>query len=156
MQLDLYAIILTIHSIVRWVILLTGLFAIIRAITGLSFRRSFMAMDNRAGMLFTSALDLQLLLGIILYFFLSPITRPILSNFGGAMSSPQARFFGVEHVAVMLLAIIVAHVTRVLAKRAPKAAQKHQRILIGFVITFVLIALAIPWPFMAGYGRPLL
>ncbi len=34
-----YQVILTIHSIIRWLILLFGLFAIIRAVTGMNFRR---------------------------------------------------------------------------------------------------------------------
>lgn len=152
---SLYPIFLSIHSILRWVVILTALFAIIRAITGLSFRRGFMQADNRAGLWFTIAMDLQLLVGIILYFFLSPTTRLALQNFGGAMSNPQARFFAVEHTLAMVLAVVAAHVARSLSRKAESARQKHRRALIGFGIALVLVLAAIPWPFLS-FGRPLL
>lgn len=151
----MYTVVLIIHSILRWVVILTALFALIRALTGLSFKRGWMEMDNRAGLFFTSAMDLQLLVGLILYFFLSPTTTLALQNFGGAMSNPQARFFAVEHVAGMFIAVVIAHIGRSLSRKAPTAAQKHRRALIWFAVSLLVLLAAIPWPFLA-YGRPLL
>jgi hypothetical protein len=136
------------------VVILTALFALIRALTGLSFKRGWMEMDNRAGLFYNSAMDLQLLVGLILYFFLSPTTTLALQNFGAAMSNPQARFFGMEHVAGMFIAVVLAHIGRSLSRKAPTAAQKHRRALIWFAISLVVLLAAIPWPFLA-YGRPL-
>lgn len=141
----LYTIFRVSHNILRWVVLLTALFAIIRAITGLSFRRTFMKEDDRAGLWFTIAMDLQLLIGIVLYFFLSPITTLALQNFGGAMSDPGQRFFAVEHTSMMLLAVIIAHVGRSLSRKAPTPAQKHRRALIFYAIALVIVIAAIPW-----------
>lgn len=152
----LYPIFRIIHSILRWVVLLTALFAIIRSITGLSFRRSFMEADGRAGLWFTISMDLQLLVGIILYFFLSPTTTMALQNFGAAMSVGASRFFAVEHVLLMVLATVAAHVGRAQGKKkALAAAQRHRRSLIWYVLALVLVLAAIPWPFFS-YGRPLL
>lgn len=150
-----YAIVLFLHSITRWLVVIFGLFAIIRALTGISFKRGWMSMDNRAGLLFTSFMDLQLLLGIILYLFLSPLTTIALRNFAGAMRDPGLRFFAVEHAFLMLIALVAAHVGRSLAKRAPTVIQKHRRTAIWFSVSLLLVLAAIPWPFLAGYGRPL-
>lgn len=151
----LYNVVLEIHSIVRWVVILTALFALIRAITGLSFKRGYMGMDNRAGLWFTTAMDIQLLVGVILYFFLSPTTLLALQNFSSVMSTSSGRFFSLEHVLMMVIAVIVAHVGRAMVRRAPTAAQKHHRTLIWFGLSLLIVLAAIPWPFLS-YGRPLL
>jgi len=149
----MYPVVLTIHSILRWLVVLSAVFAIIRAITGLSFKRGWMAMDNRAGQWFTILMDLQLLLGIILYFFLSPITTAALQDFGSAMGNPATRFFAVEHIALMVLAVAVAHIGRSLSRKAPTPQQKHRRALIWFSLSLLLVLAAVPWPFLS-YGRP--
>lgn len=112
-------------------------------------------MDNRAGVWFVSAMDLQVLIGIILYLFLSPTTRLIMQNFSGAMSNGQARYFGVEHVILMIVALMVAHMGRVFVRRAPTAILKHRRTLFWFVLAILIVLAAVPWPFLM-YGRPLI
>jgi uncharacterized membrane protein YozB (DUF420 family) len=151
----LYPIFRILHSVLRWVVILTALFAIIRATTGLSFRRGYMQTDDRAGLWFTISMDLQLLIGLILYFFLSPTTRIAMQDFGTAMGNSAMRFFAVEHLALMVVALIVAHVGRSLIRKAPAAQQKHRRALIWYGLAVVLVLAAIPWPFFS-YGRPLL
>lgn len=150
----LYPVFNTLHSILRWLVVLAALFAIIRAITGISFKRGWMQMDNRAGLLYTIFLDLQVLIGIILYFFLSPTTTIALQNFGAAMGNAATRFFAVEHVVGMLLGVIVAHIGRTLVRRAPTDAQKHRRSIIWTAVSLIIVLASIPWPFMS-YGRPL-
>lgn len=152
----LYPIFRVIHSVLRWVVLLTALFAIIRSITGLSFRRGFMQADDRAGLWFTISMDLQLLIGIILYFFLSPTTTMALQNFAATMSVAASRFFAVEHLLLMVLATVAAHIGRAQRKKkALSAQQKHRRTLIWYAVALLLVLAGIPWPFLS-YGRPLL
>jgi uncharacterized membrane protein len=139
---------LTFHNITRWLVVIAGVLVIARAITGLR-GRPWSQPDDRAGMLYTIALDVQLLLGLIL-FFVSPITTRALQDFGAAMQNSQMRFFSVEHSLVMLIAVVVAHVARSLSKKAPTDPQKFRRALIGFGLSFVLLLAAIPWQ------RPLL
>lgn len=151
----MYSIVLEVHSILRWLIVLSALFAIIRAVTGLSFKRGWMALDNQAGMWFTTLLDVQLLVGILLYFFLSPTTTAAMRNFGGAMSNNAARFFAVEHVALMFVAAALAHIGRSRIRKISEPIQKHRRALIFLGLALLVILAAIPWPFLA-YGRPLI
>jgi hypothetical protein len=152
----LYNIFLTLHSVLRWVVLALAILAIIRAITGLSFRRGYTTMDNRAGFWFTISMDIQVLMGIILYFFLSPITMTAMQNFAGAMGNASVRFFVVEHSVMMFIAAAVAHLGRILARRADNAASKHRRTLIWFSLALLIVLVSIPWPFMEAVGRPLL
>ena len=94
-------------------------------------------------------LDTQLLIGLLLYFVVSPNMKAILDNFGAAMKDPALRFWAVEHTSTMFLAIAMAHVGRVLARKAPTPSAKRTRLLVCFGLATVLILLGMPWP-----GRP--
>jgi hypothetical protein len=99
-------------------------------------------------------LDLQLLLGLLLYFVVSPNMKAILDNFGGAMKDPATRFWAVEHIASMFAAIALAHAGRVLARKATTDNAKRSRLLICFGLATALLFVGMPWPNRPG-GRPL-
>jgi hypothetical protein len=141
----MYTTILAIHNLIRWVVLILGLYALVRSITGWRARRSWSDQDRKAGVFFGAAIDTQLLLGLVLYFFLSPITRAALADFGAVMSDAGLRFFALEHAFYMLLAVVFAHLGSALAKRAPTDAAKHQRGMIWYGLAFLVILLGMPW-----------
>lgn len=145
----LQTVLITLHNISRWLVLVFGILAAARAFSGWRGKKAWTPADDRAGMLFTSLLDLQLLIGVVLY-FTSPFMQPILQNFGQAMGNSSQRFFAVEHVFAMILAIVVAHIGRSLSKKAAGDVARHKRAAIGFTVALVLILAAIPW------SRPLL
>ncbi len=149
----LQTILITLHNITRWLVLIFGLLAVVRAFSGWLGKKGWSKNDDRAGMMFTSTLDLQMLLGLLLY-FTSPFMQPILKNFGAALGNSGQRFFAVEHLAVMVLAIVVAHVTRVLVKKAGSDAAKHQRAALGFTLSLVMVLAVIPWfrPLLQFFG----
>jgi hypothetical protein len=70
------------------------------------------------------------------------------------MRDPVARFWAVEHVGTMLLAVVLVHVGRVLARKAANGASKRTRMLICFITAMVCVLVATPWPGLAN-GRPL-
>src|SRR5512145_3312756 len=144
----MYSFVLTLHSYVRWAVLLLAVIVVVRAFVGWFGRKDWEGMDNRLGMLFTVCIDVQFLLGLALYLFLSPITTSAFQNFGAAMSNTATRYWLVEHAAPMLVAIVLAHVGRTVAKRAPTAQAKHRRTAIYFGLALLAILIAIPWPFL--------
>jgi hypothetical protein len=60
----------------------------------------------------------------------------------------------VEHITAMFAAVILAHVGRLLARKAATPSAKRTRLLICFGLATVLMFLSTPWPGMAN-GRPL-
>ncbi len=96
-------------------------------------------------MLFTSALDLQLVIGGLLYFVLSPLTTAGFSDFGQAMGNAVQRFFLVEHGIIMIMAIVLAHIGSAVTKKASDDKQRYQRAMLFYSLALVLILLAIPW-----------
>ena len=149
----LYSILLPIHNILRWIVLLTALYAIGRALAGWLGKKDWLRADFRAGMWYTMALDLQLLVGLLLYFAASPLVASALRNFGGAMQNPEMRFFAVEHIFLMVLALGIAHGGRPPPRPAPSPPVKHRWAALLFGLSLVVILIAIPWPF-AAVARP--
>jgi len=141
------------HSILRWIVILTLLWALLRFWSGLFGRSEFTRKDRAAGLVFTTFLNLQFLLGIILY-ATSPYMKGLMSNFGLSMKDPISRFFLVEHPLAMFLAVVVAQVGFSLSKRAVDDRGKFLKGAIAYTVAAILILVAIPWPFMK-YGRPL-
>ena len=101
-----------------------------------------------------AVLDLQMLLGLLLYLVLSPFTAEAFKDFGAAMKNSGLRFFAVEHLALMLTAVVLAHVGRVLARKATTPDAKRMRMAVCFGLATLLMILGIPWPGMAA-GRQL-
>ena len=143
----MYTTLLAVHSWIRWIALIAVVGTTLAAVRGKVAGSGSLA--DRWGMAAMMALDIQLLLGLLLYFVVSPNMKAILENFGGAMKDPALRFWAVEHTASMFAAIALAHVGRVLARKAATPAQKRTRLLICFGLATVLIIIGMPWP-----GRP--
>ena len=141
------------HSLLRWIVILAGLWALLRVWSGFFGRSEWTRKDQMAGLLFTSALNLQLVLGLILY-GISPITRSAMANFAAAMKDATLRFFAVEHLSGMLLAVVIAQVGYSISKRAGTDRGRFLKAAIAYSIAAVLILASVPWPFMK-YGRAL-
>jgi len=62
----MYDFVLLAHSWLRWLVLLAALIAVARAVSGVSTRRPWTPVDERAGLWLTAGLDLQMLLGLVL------------------------------------------------------------------------------------------
>ena len=149
----MYTFVLLLHSWLRWAALVAGVGATMAAFTD----RAPTAGPGRAdrwGLALMAALDLQMLLGLLLYLVLSPTMEAIRQNFGAAMQDRVARFWAVEHISMMLMAVIVVHVGRVLARKAKTPEARRTRLLVCFGIATLAMIAATPWPGMSN-GRPL-
>lgn len=141
----MYSVVLFLHSWVRWLVVIAAVAAVGRAFYGWLGKKGWTRLDNQMGLLFSTSLDVQMLLGLILYFFLSPITTAAFKNFGAAMSNPVMRFFTVEHIFYMIIAVVLGHVGRTLAKKATETMARHRVSAILYGLAVVIILLAIPW-----------
>ena len=139
-------LLLMLHSLVRWAAIVLGLMAIFRAFTGMSKGR-FEDADGKFGRLFAVSLDVQMLLGIMMYLFFSTITTSAFENMGSAMGNSVTRFWLVEHPTMMIAALALAHIGVARVRKATEAKAKHRAGLIFFGIATVLILVGTPWPF---------
>ena len=146
----MYELIKGLHNLTRWVVVFGGIYALITSLRGVFAGGVWGTNDKRAGVIFTSALGLQLILGLLLY-FISPYIKGLIgAGMDTVMVNTEARFFVVEHFVIMLIAVVIAQLGYSLGKRAPTDRAKFVRSSIGYVIAALLIAYGIPW------WRPLL
>jgi hypothetical protein len=80
----------------------------------------------------------QLLIGLILYF-----TSPVVIFSGASMKDSVARYWLVEHVAMMLIAVVLITMARITAKKMTDAVAKHKRLFIFNAIALIIILVAI-------------
>ena len=149
----MYVFVLAVHNILRWIVLFLMILALVRAYWGWFGKRNWTSTDRRVGIFYSVSLDIQLLLGLILYFGLSPITKSAFSDFGAALANTDLRFFVFEHFLMMVLAVIFAHLGVATAKRAAEPVLKHRRSAIWFSLSLIAILLGMPWfrPLLPGF-----
>ena len=153
MLLMLYPTLLALHSWVRWLVLIGLVVSLFRAYRGWLCRRPFTPLDNQVRIATTASVHVQLLLGVWLY-IVSPIVRYFLGHFHEGVHINNVRFFGMEHVTMMVIAIAVITVGSVRARRKKTAREKFRAIAIYFTIGLVLIFVSIPWHFSPFTARP--
>lgn len=150
----MHGAVLVLHSWFRWVVLAAAVVVVVRAITGWRNGRPWTLTDDRAGLWFSIALDVQTLIGLLLYFALSPITRSALQDFGGAMGDSALRYWAVEHAFGMVIGVVLAHIGRARVRRIAADARRHKIAAIFFGLSLLSIVISIPWPGVPN-GRPL-
>jgi hypothetical protein len=150
----MYPFVLGVHSLLRWLVLALGAAVVARAVVGLSGRRWTLA-DDRLDVWFVASLDVQLVIGLVLYGWLSPITTQAFGDMRAAMADSALRFWTVEHVVSMLVAVALAHVGRSRVRRAPTDHARHVRALVFAALALLAVLAGVPWPFLDN-GRPLL
>jgi uncharacterized protein YacL len=137
----MYYFFLHAHSGLRWLVLLAAIILVVKSTIGMFSRGSYGKLDNILSASFVGLMHTQLLLGLILYFFLSPITTRFTFN----MKDPVERFWSVEHLSLMLFAIAAAQIGRSISKKSKDAPVKFRYQLTFYGISLVLMLLGIPW-----------
>jgi hypothetical protein len=149
----MYPLAILLHSLLRWVVLVFGILAVVRAIGGRG-GRPWTRQDDTISKWFLMAFDIQFLIGILLYVWLSPITQVVFADFGGAMRNAGLRFWAVEHVAGMVIAAALVHIGRTKIRKATTDSRKHRLAAIFYGIALIIVLASIPWPGMSN-ARPL-
>ena len=144
---------LHLHNFLRWVVLIAGVIAIVRAFTGMSGAKPY----NRVpGTVFLASVHIQVLIGAVIYWVSSGIAATFRADVGAGMKVAMLRFFGMEHVVGMVLAAVVVTIGSARARRGADDAAKNKTAAVFFTIGLLLILAVIPWPFRGdGVGRPL-
>ena len=149
----MYEFVLDVHNILRWVALILGILVAARAFLGWFGKKDWSERDRKLGVYFTSAMDVQLLLGLLLYFFLSPLTSQAFRDFSAAMGNSGLSFFAIEHPLAMILAVVFAHLGSALSKKAPDSVGKYKRAAIWYTLSVLLLIIGMPWfrPLLPGF-----
>jgi len=131
-------IINALHSYNRYLILAAIAVVLFRSWSGWMSKKQFTKTDNIASAALLGLAHLQLLLGLIQYFFTSAYTTA-----GMPTSDPWVRYFKMEHIAGMFLAVLLIQLGRTFAKKAHFHEHKHKKLALyttaaGIIITAML------------------
>ena len=151
----MYEFLLSLHSINRWLVLVTGILVLIQSFIGWQNRRDYNKGNNIVHAAFVGFVHLQLLTGLLLYFVFSPLTQQIFADFGAAMKNASLRFWAVEHTLGMVIGTVLAQVGRTMAKKASTPELKHKKAFIYTLIALIIILLSIPFGIVNQEMRPL-
>ena len=149
----MHQLLLIAHSIFRWAVLASLLYAIYRAWQGYKKHLQFTKTDNSLRHWTATIAHIQLLMGILLY-TQSPVAKAMVSEIRNGWSDPV--FFGLIHIALMLTAIVFITIGSAKAKRKALDSDKFRTMLTYFSIGLLIIFIAIPWPFSPLAQRPYL
>jgi hypothetical protein len=139
----MYKGLLHLHNLLRWVVLIALLVAIIR----LLLKKDAL----KASKVLLISAHTTLLLGLYQYFS-GPVGFYFIKTMGmaAAMKDKVVRFWAVEHISSMLIAIVLITIGHIKYKKG-----SSKTTLFFYIIALLLILSAIPWPFRAEIARPL-
>ena len=138
---------LALHNIIRWVVMILGLLATGHAILGWLGKKEWLETERRIGLYFTASVDIQVLIGALLYFIFSDWGLNAILNKGMSfvIGHGEFRFYAIEHVAYMIFGFVFAHLGSALPKRVEDHQVKHKRAAIWHGLALILILAGTPW-----------
>ena len=150
----MYEGLLGLHSLFRWVILI---FLIINIARGLvEADAPYSEDDKKWSTRLMIAGHFNLLIGLFQYFF-GPKGFVYFDTYtiDMIMKDSVMRFWAVEHISGMILALILITIGRSVYKKDISDQQKHKRQTVLFFVALLVILAVIPWPFRPGFeGTP--
>lgn len=132
---DLYPHLLGFHGLFRWVVLVLAVVVIVIGFSGWSGAKPASASLVRSSIFFVLAMDLEFLIGVLLYF--------------GA--SPALRSASIPHGVITFLAVICAHVTVAFSRKGSTDASKYRGAALAATISLLLLLGGIPWRALSNF-----
>jgi hypothetical protein len=149
----MYNTVLVVHSLFRWLVLISLLYATLRAYRGWITNQIFSTRDNFIRLTAATLAQIQLMIGLWLY-IISPIVYYFLRNFNDAVHERDIRFFGMEHITMMVIAVTFVTVGSIQTKKKRMDQAKFKAMAIWFSVAIIIIFISIPWPFSPFTARP--
>jgi len=127
---------LSFHSIWRWVLLVAAVLVVVKSLTGWLGRRAWTSLDDRLGLAYVVTVDVQVLVGLIIWLFGAVGLRTLTQ----AMGNPGLRFLVLEHPILMLISMAFAHVGRGRSKRLLDPVAKHRSAFVFYSLSLLFLA----------------
>lgn len=128
------SILVILHSLNRFVLLALLLVVLYRSLTGWLNKSAYTNADDKLSLGLFISTHTQLLLGLILYF-----VSPVVIFSAASMKDKIARYWLVEHITGMLLAVVLITMARITAKKLSDGTARHRRLFVFNVIALVII-----------------
>jgi hypothetical protein len=93
--------------------LIAAVYVCLKSFSGFRKNEIYTNLNKNSELFFLAAMYLQLVLGIVLYFFLRPENNPRIITIDDAYKFSAMRFWAVEHFSVMLFALLIAQIGQI-------------------------------------------
>jgi len=133
-----YQFFLYFHSGFRYIVMVLVLLAILGALAGWLGKKPYTDGNRKLNMFAMISAHTQFLLGIILYFL-----SPFVVFAKATMKDATSRYWTVEHIAMMLFAIVLITIGHSKSKKAVLPEAKHRSIAVFYILALIVIAVAI-------------
>ena len=134
----MYQTLLLSHSLLRYFVLIAMIAVIIKSLMGMMNKESFGKWDNKISLYLLIFTHLQLIVGLILYF-----VSPWVKFSGETMSDKIGRYWTVEHIFGMLVAVVLITIARISIKRMTSDQAKFKRLFVFNLIALLIIVVII-------------
>jgi len=122
------------HSGLRYIVLILIVAAIIQALLGWTGKKTYTEGNRKLNLFALISAHTQLIIGLVLY-FLSPLVQ-----FSKAtMKDATARYWTVEHITMMIIAIVLITIGYVRSKRALLPEKKHFNIFVFYLLAVIIV-----------------
>ena len=145
----MYATFLLLHSLARYIVLVLLIVLIARSLMGMINKSAFSGTDGKISLFTLIATHTQFLLGLVLYF-----VSPFVVFSGDTMKDATMRYWTVEHISMMLIAVVLITIGRSTMKKLADGPAKHKRLFIFNTIALVIIIVAIASAKRGFFGLP--
>ena len=145
--MNAYGIFRYLHSGFRYIVIILILLAIIQSLAGWFGKKPYTEGNRKLNLFAMISAHTQLLIGIVLY-FLSPFVKFDSTT----MKQPDTRYWTVEHLSMMLFAIILITIGHSQSKKIALPEGKHKAIAIFYILALVIVAVAIIQSKRAFFG----
>src|ERR1700744_5692145 len=140
----MYNFLLHAHSGFRYVVGILLIIAIIVAFAGWLGKSAYGEGNRKLNLFTLISAHIQLLLGLVLYF-----KSPFVKFSSETMKNDSLRYWTVEHITMMIIAIVLITIGHSKSKKALTSEGKHKTIAVFYTIALIIIVLAI---FMSKRG----
>jgi len=144
----IYPVVEHLHSALRWLLLVLLIVSIVISLYKYLINKGLSSSQKLLAQLTVYAAHLQLVAGILLY-LVSP--KVIFSS--DSLKSPMLRFFLVEHVSAMLIAIALITIGFSRFRKSGSSSRAVRQLFWYYLLALVIILAMIPWPFMHYGGQ---
>lgn len=141
----MYQILLVSHKLLMWAVVALFILNIFNFISKKSSNKEWEEKDTKLSKIFIILFDIQITIGLLLYIFFSPITKAAFSAGKEMMKNSDLRFYAVEHIFTMLIAVAIAHIGFSKLKKKENSIDKYKIGINFFIISFIFLLARMPW-----------
>ena len=131
----------SLHTIISGTFAIIAVWLVIRSVRGIINNSAYLVLDKYLSYGFIITLYLQLIFGLVL--FANPGDVQGSGGVQDAMKLASKRFWPIEHIVLMLFALLIANLGLIFSSQSRNDKDKHKKVLIYYMIALIMIAVSL-------------